>query len=111
MVTCKIIGFEIFIFISIIAITSPTTKVAVVLDVGARLRGHASFLIEIFIDMSEYLKIFESSFPQRLRILQPIFFKLGNRRTISGVQPEFDIMRTTSFFLTEPISPCKPSLG
>ena len=108
MVTCKIIDLKFFIFISIIAITSPTTKVAVVLDVGARLRT-CFFLIEIFIDMSEYLKIFESSFPQRLRILQPIFFKLGNRRTISGVQPEFDIMRTTSF--TEPISPCKPSLG
>ena len=94
-----------------IASASPKANAFVVDDVGAKSKGHASFLDLSSIFMSANLAIVDLL----LLVNEAISFAclLSDERIliISSVSPELDIKRIISFLLIRPISPCAASVG
>ena len=93
------------------AIASPITKVAVVLAVGARPNGHASWLTLMHTCTSDSLAMVESGLPVSEIIFAPMRLITGIMLSTSLVSPEFEIHITTSSRVIMPKSPWLASPG
>ena len=93
-----------------IARASPNAKAAVVDEVGARFRGHASLDL-ISIAISDIFAIVDFLLPVKDVIFFVNLFKEGKIFIISSVSPELEIKKTISFFPIKPRSPWAASVG
>ena len=93
------------------ASASPSTKVTVVLVVGARLSGHASRATSILRLVVAASARAESGLPVMLTKGMPSRLIKGSKVTISAVEPELEMAMTTSLRVIIPRSPWQASPG
>ena len=93
------------------ASASPSTRLAVVEEVGARFSGQASCETRASRLTSAALANGESGLPVMLIRRMPRRLISGSRVTISAVEPEFDSARTMSSLVIMPMSPWLASAG
>ena len=84
---------------------SPITSAAVVLDVGAKPKGQASFSMLALMLASERVASVEAGFPVIDSKGTPNRLIMGRMLMISPVSPEFERAKATSFSLIIPRSP------
>ena len=90
---------------------SPTTIAAVVLDVGARFRGHASVSTGVNNTKAEFRARVESGFAVMEITGTPILLMYANKLSSSSDSPDLLSANTMSPFLNIPASPCIASAG
>ena len=90
---------------------SPKAKVAVVLDVGARPKGHASWILPNVSATSAFCGIGPRSSPLMVIKGTPKYLIKGISIMISSLLPEFEIAISTSPATNIPKSPCPASPG
>ena len=96
---------------SAMAMASPITKVAVVLDVGASPSGQASSGTSIHKCTLDNRAIFDSGLPVTAITGTPIRWMTGIKVRISLDSPEFEIAKITSLSANTPRSPWLASPG
>ena len=101
----KSCGLKLRFSISATAMASPMARVAVVLLVGARLRGHASLSTLTLMWHEEYFASRELGLPLMPIMGISICSTMGMKRSSSSVCPELDIANTTSSRVITPRSP------
>src|SRR5579871_109707 len=90
---------------------SPMAKAAVVLAVGANLKGQASFLTPTSTTISLMRAMEEWRLPVKRTTRQPMRFNRGRRVFSSSVPPLLERARTTSPLEAFPMSPWRASAG
>ncbi len=101
----KSFGWKFLTCISATARASPMARVAVVLLVGARFSGQASFFTLTFRWQVEYFANSDFGFPLMPMMGTSMWSSIGMKRSNSSVCPELDMARQTSSLVITPRSP------